>query len=265
VRTVVALGGHLLAHESVDRSLLDTFRGDELLFTHGNGPQVGERPEEPLDQAVARTQAEIGSTLALALGAVCVITHVVVDEADPAFRKPTKPIGPWLSERSADDAIHDADRGWRRVVPSPPPLAIVELEAIRALAESGAAVVCCGGGGIPVADGHGVKSNRVAAVIDKDRASALLAERLRADRLIVLTDVDAVFRDFNTPSEQAFARLTPDEAEAVLPELPAGSMRPKLEACAAFVRATGNDTLITSARALEAALGARAGTRIATS
>jgi carbamate kinase len=260
VRTVVALGGHLLAHESVDRSLFEPFRADELVVTHGNGPQVGERPEEPLDRAVARTQAEIGSALALALGAVCVITHVVVDAADPAFREPTKPIGPWLPERPAGDAIHDAGRGWRRVVPSPQPLEIVELEAIRALAESGATVVCCGGGGIPVADGRGVP-----AVIDKDRASALLAERLRADRLVVLTDVDAVFRDLNTPSERVLPRLTPDEAEALLPDLPAGSMRPKLEACAAFVRATDNEALITSARALEAALGARAGTRIATS
>ena len=263
MRTVVALGGHLLAHESVDRSVLDPFRGDELVFTHGNGPQVGERPEEPLDQAVARTQAEIGSALALALGAVCVITHVVVDPADPAFREPTKPIGPWLPERPAGDAIHDAGRGWRRVVPSPPPLEIVELEAIRGLAEANQTVVCCGGGGIPVADGHGVTSHGVAAVIDKDRASALLAERLRADRLVVLTDVDAVCQDFGTSSEQVLPRLTPDGAEAMLPDLPAGSMRPKLEACAAFVRATGNEALITSARALEAALGARAGTRIA--
>jgi len=282
LRTVVALGGHLLAHESVDRSLLEPFHGDELLFTHGNGPQVGERPEEPLHQAVARTQAEIGSELALALGAVCVITHVLVDAADPAFAEPTKPIGPWLAERPAGEAIHDPARGWRRVVPSPRPLEIVELEAIRALAASGATVVCCGGGGIPVADGRGV-----AAVIDKDRASALLAERLGADRLVVLTDVDAVYRDFHTLpapapakpappllggsveptplSEHAIPRLTPDEAEALLPDLPAGSMRPKLEACAAFVRATGNEALITSARTLEAALGARAGTRIVVS
>ncbi|MEX0673154.1 MAG: hypothetical protein WD981_00500 [Gaiellaceae bacterium] len=259
MRTVVALGGHLLAHEALDPSLLDPLRGDELVLTHGNGPQVGERPEEPLHQAVARTQAEIGSELALALGAVCVITHVVVDAADPAFAEPTKPIGPWLAERPAGDVIHDASRGWRRVVPSPRPLEIVELEAIRAVAQSGATVVCCGGGGIPVADGHGV-----AAVIDKDRASALLAERLGADRLVVLTDVDAVYRDFHTSSERVVARLTPDEAEALLPDLPAGSMRPKLEACAAFVRATGNEALITSARALEAALGTRAGTRIAT-
>jgi carbamate kinase len=258
VRTVVALGGHLLAQEALDPSLLDPLRGGELVLTHGNGPQVGERPEEPLPQAVARTQAEIGSELALALGAVCVVTHVVVDPADPAFAEPTKPIGPWLDERPEGEAIHDSERGWRRLVASPRPLQIVELDAIRTLAESGETVVCCGGGGIPVAGGRGV-----AAVIDKDRASALLAEQLRADRLVVLTDVDAVYRDFGTSSEQALQFLTPDDAAALLPDLPAGSMRPKLEASAAFVRATGGEAVITSARALEAALGARAGTRIA--
>lgn len=257
MRTVVALGGHLLAAESLDPSLFRPLAGDELVFTHGNGPQVGERPEEPLNQAVARTQAELGSGLALALDAVCVVTHVEVDPADLAFEEPTKPIGPWLAERPPGDAIHDDAKGWRRVVASPRPLEIVELDAIRALAGL-ARVVCCGGGGIPVAQGRPLDG-----VIDKDRASALLAERLEADRLLVLTDVDAVYRDFRTSSEHAVSRLTPDEAEGLLPELPAGSMRPKLEACAAFARTTGKEALITSAQALEAALESRAGTWIA--
>ena len=260
MRTVVALGGHLLAHEALDPSLLDPLRGDELVFTHGNGPQVGEHPDEALGEAVALTQAELGSGLALALGAVCVLTHVEVDPADPAFAEPTKPIGPWLDARPQGPAIHDDARGWRRVVPSPRPLAIRELDAIRALATGGAAVVCCGGGGIPVA-GRRVLD----AVIDKDHASALLAERLGADRLVVLTDVDAVYRGFGTPGQRAVAALAPDEADALVPELPAGSMRPKLEACAAFARATRKEALITSARALEAALEARAGTRVALS
>ena len=259
MKTVVALGGHLLAQESLDASLFAPLAGDTLVFTHGNGPQVGERADEPLPRAVARTQAEIGSGLALALGAVCVVTHVVVDLDDPAFAEPTKPIGPWLEEPPGGEAIHDAERGGRRVVPSPLPRDIVELEAIRALVERGETVVCCGGGGIPVAEGRGV-----AAVIDKDRASALLAMRLGADRLIVLTDVDAVYQDYLSSEEHVLSTLTPDEAEQTLPDLPAGSMRPKVEACAAFVRAGGREALITSARALEAALGARAGTRIAT-
>ncbi|MEX2211063.1 MAG: carbamate kinase [Gaiellaceae bacterium] len=250
---MVALGGHLLAHDGLEDigAALDALAGDELVFTHGNGPQVGERyPDEALHAAVARTQAEIGAELAVALEAVCVITHVVVDPADPAFGEPTKPIGPWLDERPDGDVIHDEERGWRRVVASPPPLEIVELSAIRALVEAGERVIACGGGGIPVAGGRGVD-----AVIDKDRASALLAEGIGAERLVVLTDVDAVLDGGGAPIE----RLTPAEAEALVPSLPAGSMGPKVEACAAFVRATGGEALITSARAL----GTRAGTRIA--
>jgi carbamate kinase len=255
---VVALGGHLLAQEALDevRAALALLEGDELVVTHGNGPQVGEEllrfPDEPIHQAVARTQADIGSPLARAVGGVCVVTHVLVDEDDPAFADPTKPIGPWSRERLEGPAIHEEERGWRRVVASPRPREIVELEAIRALVERGQPVVCCGGGGIPVADGRGVE-----AVIDKDHASALLAIGLGAERLLVLTDVDAVYRD-----EAPVPRLTLHDAEALLPDLPAGSMGPKVEACAGFVRASGGEALITSAQALEAALGARAGTRI---
>jgi carbamate kinase len=261
--TVVALGGHLLAGGGLDdvRDAVERLSADNLVLTHGNGPQVGEElagsPGLAVHVAVARTQAELGSALALAVGAACLVTHVVVDPDDPAFAKPTKPIGPWLPEHPGGDAIHDDERGWRRVIGSPRPLDVVELAAIRALVERGVAVVCCGGGGIPVADGSGV-----AAVIDKDRVSALLAERLGAGRLVVLTDVDAVYRDFRTADEQQIEELTAAEAEALAPELPPGSMGPKLESCAAFVRATGGEALITSARALEAALGARAGTRV---
>jgi carbamate kinase len=261
--TVVALGGHLLAGGGADevREAVEQLSGDNLVLTHGNGPQVGEElarsPGLPVHLAVARTQAELGSALALSLEAACLVTHVVVDPEDPAFAKPTKPIGPWLPEDPGGDTIHEEERGWRRVIASPRPVDVVELVAIRALAERGLAVVCCGGGGIPVADGAGV-----AAVIDKDRVSALLAERLGAGRLVVLTDVDAVYQDFRSPTERRIERLTAVEAETLAPELPPGSMGPKLESCAAFVRATGGEALITSARALEAALGARAGTRV---
>lgn len=257
--TVVALGGHLLAREALDevREAVALLAGEELVVTHGNGPQVGEEllrfPDRPLHEAVARTQAEIGSPLARALGGVCVVTHVVVDEDDPAFAEPTKPIGPWSEDELGGPSIYEEGRGWRRVVASPKPREIVELDAIRALVERGSVVVCCGGGGIPVAGSHGVE-----AVIDKDHASALLGVGLGAERLLVLTDVDAVYRD-----EAARPRLSSAEAEALLPELPAGSMRPKVEACAAFARATGGEALITSARALADAMRARAGTRIA--
>ena len=240
------MGGHLLAQEALDPSL---FGPGDVAFTHGNGPQVGERyPEEPLAEAVARTQAEIGGPLARALGAVCVVTHVVVDLDDAAFREPTKPIGPWLGEQPDGPAIHDPERGWRRVVASPRPREVVELAAIRALVDAGRRVVACGGGGIPVADGRTVD-----AVIDKDHASALLGQAIGARRLVVLTDVDAVLRD-----AEPVERLTVEEAEALLPDLPAGSMRPKVEACAAFVEATGGEALITSAEGL----GRGAGTTI---
>jgi len=261
--TVVALGGHLLAGGGLDevREAIVRLADDRLVLTHGNGPQVGDElartPGLPVHLAVARTQAEIGSPLALAVGAVCVVTHVVVDPDDPAFVAPTKPIGPWLPDHPGGAAIHDDERGWRRVIASPRPLDVVEVTAIEALAGRGITVVCCGGGGIPIAAGSGV-----AGVIDKDRVSALLAERLAARRLVVLTDVDAVYRHFGSPDEQRIEALTAGEAGELAPELPPGSMGPKVEACAAFVRATGGEALITSARALEAALGARAGTRV---
>jgi carbamate kinase len=261
--TVVALGGHLLAEGAEPRRALEPLLdGRPLAVTHGNGPQVGDEllrdPGAPLHVAVARTQGEIGSFLAGELEAACVVTHVVVDEDDPAFAEPTKPIGPWTEERPAGPVVHEAGRGWRRVVASPAPREIVELEAIRALLEAGSRVVCCGGGGIPVANGRGVD-----AVIDKDRASALLAAELGARLLVVLTDEDALYRDYRGPSRRPVLSLTPDEADALLPDLPAGSMRPKVEACAAFVRATGGEALITSDAALPAALAGEAGTRVA--
>ena len=245
--TVLALGGHLLAGGALNdvRQALEALGDDGIVVTHGNGPQVGDElsrsPDLPIHVAVARTQAEIGSALALGLDAVCVVTHVAVDRDDAAFERPTKPIGPWLSDDPGGDTIHDGERGWRRVVASPEPLEILELEAIAALAERGLTVVCCGGGGIPVAGGEGVD-----AVIDKDLASALLGQGLAARRLVVLTDVDAVYRGFRTPDAAPLERLTAAEAEALLPELPAGSMGPKLRACLRFAQATGGEALITS-------------------
>ncbi len=261
-RPVVALGGHLLAQGSGNlRSALRPLE-PPLAITHGNGPQVGEEllraPGTPIHVAVARTQGELGSWIAGELGAAAIVTHVRVSDEDPAFGRPTKPIGPWLDEEPAGASIHEPERGWRRVVASPRPREILELDAIRTLLDAGASVVCCGGGGIPVGP-HGP----VDAVIDKDRASALLAASLRSERLVVLTDVDAVYRGFRTSEEQALPLLTPAEADAMLAELPEGSMRPKLEACAAFVRATGGEAIVTSPEALAEALAGRAGTRVA--
>jgi carbamate kinase len=258
----------------------------EIVITHGNGPQVGnellrheraadEAPPLPLYLAVAQTQAEIGALIESELEpvagrpVVCLLTHVLVAEDDPAFEEPTKPVGPFYAEDKAREleqdrgwkVVHDAGRGWRRVVPSPQPLAVVEVEAIRALLRSGAIVIACGGGGIPAAR-RGAHLAGVDAVIDKDRASALLARELGADRLVILTEVPAVYRAFGTEQQTELRQLSADEAEALLPELAAGSMRPKLEAGVDFVRATGHEALITSPAALSEALEGRSGTRI---
>jgi len=252
-----------------------------LVVTHGNGPQVGnelirqeraadEAPPLPLWLAVAQTQAEIGTLIAAELrpfaNPVCVLTHVRVAADDPAFDRPTKPIGPFYSSEDGERLqrergwamVSDSNRGHRRVVPSPQPLEVVELGSIRGLAESGAIVIACGGGGIPVVR-RGERLTGVDAVIDKDRASALLARGLDAERLIILTEVPAVYRAFGGPDREEIRSLSREDAETLLPDLAEGSMRPKVEAALAF----GRETLITSFDALESALAGDAGTRIA--
>jgi carbamate kinase len=298
--TVVALGGNALIkpgqrgtaaeqranlreHLAALRSLLD----EPAVITHGNGPQVGaallrseraadEVPALPLWVAVAQTQAEIGGLVALELGAVarrqvaCVVTHVRVDADDPAFDEPTKPIGPFYSEEQARSLererewrlVEDAGRGWRRVVPSPRPLEVVEIDSVRTLLDAGALTIACGGGGIPVVARDG-RLDGVDAVIDKDYASALLARGVGAERLAILTDVRALLRGFGTNAEEEVRRLTPDDAEELLPELATGSMRPKVDAAIEFVRETGGEALITSADALADAIRGESGTRIA--
>jgi carbamate kinase len=251
-----------------------------LVITHGNGPQVGnellrqeraadEAPQLPLWVAVAQTQAEIGALIAAelrpAVGSrqvACVLTHVRVAPDDPAFDRPTKPIGPFYSDAEAErlerergwTTVADANRGRRRVVPSPPPLEVVELEQIRSLAATGAVVIACGGGGIPVVR-RGGRLTGVDAVIDKDRASALLARDLGAERLVILTEVPSVYRHFGTERQEAIPELTRGQAEALLPELAEGSMRPKVEAAVAF----GRETLITDVDGIAAGAGTRIG------
>jgi carbamate kinase len=273
---VVAVGGHLLAEEGAQslHAALETLGAGSVVVTHGNGPQVGDEllrdPHVDVYTAVARTQGELGALLGRAVGACALVTHVVVDAGDPGFDRPTKPIGPVYGEAEARRLgrelgwriAEDPGRGFRRVVASPEPRRVVELESVRALVGAGRPIVACGGGGIPVVD-RGGRLEGVDAVIDKDRVSALLGAELDAERLVVLTDVDAVYRSFRTPREEAVAQLDPAQAEALLPELPEGSMRPKLEACAAFARRTGREALITSAGALRAALARKAGTRVA--
>jgi carbamate kinase len=286
--TVVALGGNALlgpgergTAAEQRRNLAATVPALEplvaagpVVVTHGNGPQVGnellrhelgsaEAPPLPLWIAVAQTQAEIGALIEAELrraferSVAVVLTHVVVDEDDPAFADPTKPIGPFYDEARARALEHDrgwsvvadSGRGWRRLVASPQPLEIVELDVVRTLVAAGTLVVAAGGGGIPVARRDGAYEG-VDAVIDKDRASALLAARLGAGRLVVLTQVASVYRGFGTGSEEPVDELRPGRDDEILAELPAGSMRPKVEAAFAFVRETGREALITSAQAL---------------
>lgn len=296
--TVVALGGNALmrpgergtAAEQLAnlrravtglRPLLAESGG--LVITHGNGPQVGnellrqeraaaEAPPLPLWLAVAQTQAEIGALIAAELRpalddreVACLLTHVTVAPDDPAFDRPTKPIGPFYSAEQAEvlerergwALVSDANRGHRRVVPSPAPLEIVELAAIRRLVRAGTVTIACGGGGIPVALREGRLSG-VDAVIDKDRASALLARELGAERLIILTEVPAVYRSFGDKDQEDIRQLSRDDAAALLPQLSEGSMRPKIESALGFA----GETLITSFDALADALAGTAGTRV---
>ncbi len=286
--TVVALGGNALmrpgergtAAEQLANlrravAALQPLLGPGLVITHGNGPQVGnelirqeraadEAPPLPLWLAVAQTQAEIGALVAAELRPyatpVCVLTHVRVAADDPAFDRPTKPIGPFYSAEHAEQLqrergwalVSDANRGHRRVVPSPQPLEVVELDAIRRLSDSAAVAIACGGGGIPVVR-RGDRLTGVDAVIDKDRASALLATGLEAERLIILTEVPAVYRNFGGADQEQIDGLSRADAEALLPELAEGSMRPKVEAALAFPRGT----LITNFEGLKSGGGTR--------
>jgi len=297
VSTVVALGGNALmrpgergtaAEQLANLSravtaLQPLLREPGLVLTHGNGPQVGnelirqeraaeEVPPLPLWLAVAQTQAEIGALIAAELrpalagrAVACVLTHVEVAPDDTAFDRPTKPIGPFYSAEQGEHLerergwamVSDANRGHRRVVPSPTPLEIVELDVIRQLVTSGTVVIGCGGGGIPVVR----RAERLAgvdAVIDKDRASALLARGLAAERLVILTEVPAVYRNFGKSNQEEIRELSAADAERLLPELAEGSMRPKVESALNF----GGETLITNFDALESALAGGAGTRI---
>jgi carbamate kinase len=297
VSTVVALGGNALMRPgergTAAEQLANLRRAvaalkpllDEpgLVITHGNGPQVGnellrqeraaeEAPPLPLWLAVAQTQAEIGALISVELRPAlegrepaCVLTHVRVAAEDPAFDRPTKPIGPFYSAEQAEALqrergwalVSDANRGHRRVVASPLPLEVVELDPIQRLSEAGTVVIACGGGGIPVVR-RGGRLAGVDAVIDKDRASALLARDLGAERLLILTEVPAVYRNFGEPDQEELRSLSTAAANELLPTLAEGSMRPKVESALTF----GRETLVTNFEALEDALAGRAGTRI---
>jgi len=267
-------------------------RGWRVVLTHGNGPQVGAallRSERaagevytlPLDVCVASTQGEIGCLLQQGLtdafGAAdlrrpvaTLLTHVVVARSDPAFEQPSKPIGPFYPRADAEarrragvTMVEEPPHGYRRVVPSPEPLEIVEEGVIRTLVEAGVAVIALGGGGIPVLR-RGERLEGVEAVVDKDLASALLAACLRVDVLLMSTDVDAISLDFATPHARALTGVTVEALRgyAAAGQFPPGTMGPKVEAALRFVDAGGREAIVTSPDRLVAALDGRAGTHI---
>lgn len=309
-RAVVAIGGNSLitdaAHQSVQDQYLAAAETDhhiaalvadgwDVAITHGNGPQIGfilrrsdlarhELHEVPLDVCGADTQGAIGYLLQQNLindlrargidkGVVTVVTQVEVDPDDPAFAKPSKPIGSFMTAEDAEqrrvtegwDVIEDAGRGWRRVVASPRPRRIVEIDAIRSLMDSGFVVVGVGGGGIPVVAAQNGDLTGIAAVIDKDFASAMLAAEIGADLFLISTSVDQVALDFGTPDQRWVDRITLEEAKARLAEgrhFAPGSMAPKIQAVISFLEAGGEEALITSPANIERALAGETGTRI---
>lgn len=263
-----------------------------VCVTHGNGPQVGnllvqqelsgqEVPALPLDVLVAMTEGSLGYILQQSLlnelrkrkmsrYVVTVVTQVVVDKSDPAFAAPSKPIGPFLSREEAAQRSEelgwqieeDAGRGWRRLVPSPSPLKVIQRQMIRDAVRQGHIVVACGGGGIPVYRKPDGQYGGVEAVIDKDLTSSVLATNIGAELLVILTAVPQVYASFGTPEQRALGAVTLEEIEGLRDQghFPPGSMGPKIEAVIGFLRAGGRRALITNPESLPQAIEGRAGT-----
>jgi carbamate kinase len=308
---VIAIGGNSLIKDELHRSVADQYdavvettrhiagmveQGYDVVITHGNGPQVGfillrsEIAEKaaglhpvPLDSCGADTQGAIGYQIqqalhneflrrGLAKKAVTVVTQVLVDRNDPAFRTPSKPVGSFYSKGDIDDKVaregwtvtEDAGRGWRRVVASPMPIEVIELDAVKDLVKAGFIVIAAGGGGIPVIMDDQGNLKGVAAVIDKDHATSLLATNLNADLFIISTAVEKVFINYNKPEQKGIDRMTVDEAKAYIGQgqFAKGSMLPKVNAAIAFLEHGGKEALITNPESLERAIAGETGTRI---
>jgi carbamate kinase len=311
-KAVVAIGGNSLIKDRYHQTVRDQYiaagetcwhiaamiqDGWDVAITHGNGPQVGfilrrselastELHEVPLDVAGADTQGAIGYALQqnlyndfARLGmdklAATVVTQVEVSPDDPAFQRPTKPIGSYmevdLANRRRDEAgwavMEDAGRGWRRVVASPIPRRIVEIDAIRSLIDDGFVVISTGGGGIPVVPDENGNLVGVAAVIDKDYASSLLANEIGAELFIISTAVEKVAIDWGKPDQEWVDRISLSQAKEWLAEgshFAAGSMAPKIQACVWYLERGGREALITNPENVERALAGETGTRIVT-
>ena len=306
---VIAIGGNSLIKDAEHMDVVDQYRtagetaqhivplvqaGFRVLVTHGNGPQVGfillrselardTIHQVPLANCVADTQGSIGMQIAQSLqnefrhqgveqAVTAIVTQCVVDEKDPSFNRPSKPIGPFMSEEEAreherDDGWvigEDAGRGWRRLVPSPTPLEVIELPAIRTLLDSGNLVIAAGGGGVPVVYRDDGELRPRPAVIDKDAASCLLANKLGASVFIISTDGDKVALNYGTAEQKVIDRMTADECRAHLAagHFAAGSMLPKIESALKFLEQGGEEVIITQAHNLRANLRSIYGTHI---
>ncbi len=300
MRIVVALGGNALLRrgeamtaenqranvKTAAEALAEIYEGNELVITHGNGPQVGllalqgaaYKPEEayPLDVLGAQTEGQIGYMIEQELGNILpyevpfatILTMIEVDAKDPAFQNPTKFIGPVYEKEDIDrlaaekgwSVKQDGDK-WRRVVPSPIPKHMFQLRPVKWLLEMGTVIICAGGGGIPTVYDENRKLHGIEAVIDKDLASELVARQLEADLYIMATDADAVYVDYGKPESKAFKRAAP--GAMVDYEFPAGSMGPKVEAACLFARETGKAAAIGALKDLKAIVEGTAGTTIA--
>lgn len=268
--------------------------GYQLVITHGNGPQVGNLlvqqdiaknvfPPFPIDVNDAMTQGSIGYLIAQTLGneltkrgirqsVACILTQIVVDSEDPGFQHPSKPVGPFYDEKTAIEleaskgwtVKEDSGRGFRRVVPSPMPLDVLEIESIKKLIDSGTIVVAAGGGGIPVIVEQSGLVKGVEAVIDKDRASALLAKLIEADDLVILTGVDFAYINFGKKDQEALRVLDLKRGRELIEagHFAKGSMLPKIESAIDFVSRTGKESIITSLEKVDLALKGESGTRI---
>ncbi|NWB98215.1 carbamate kinase [Pseudomonas gingeri] len=301
MRIVVALGGNALLRRGepmtadnqraniriATEQIAKIYPGNQLVIAHGNGPQVGllslqaaaytQVSPYPLDVLGAETEGMIGYIIEQELGNLLdfevpfatLLTQVEVDPKDPAFQHPSKPIGPVYSKAEAEQLA--AEKGWsiapdgdkfRRVVASPKPKRIFEIRPIKWLLDKGSIVICAGGGGIPTMYGEDGKLKGIEAVIDKDLCSALLAEQLEADLLVIATDVNAAFVDWGQPSQKAIIQAHPDDLEKL--GFAAGSMGPKVQAACEFARHTGKVAVIGSLADIEAIVQGKAGTRIST-
>jgi len=266
----------------------------KLVVTHGNGPIVGNIlirneaaretiPPMPLDVCGADSQGGIGYMIQQVLSSelraagiekpvAAVVTQVVVDPRDPAFRSPTKPVGPFYTRERAEELartkgwaiVEEKGKGYRRAVPSPRPLEIVEKQVVRALVDAGVIPIAVGGGGIPVVRRKDGSVRGVEAVIDKDRASALLAAELGIELLVAVTDVDCVYLNFGTPAQRPVKRMTVSEARSYIGEgqFPPDNMLPKIEAAINFIESGGREVIVTSPSLLTDAILAREGTHI---